>query len=210
MSTLPNFEHRDAADSAFWNERFEKNFTPWDKGDVPIEVRSYFAGLKTDSSNHCLIPGCGNGYEAAYLSELGWDVVAIDFAPAAVASARAKFAQYRDRIIEADFFTYQPTKPLRVIYERAFFCALPPDWRTKIVARWAKLLPASSLLIGFFYIADATGKDSPPLSGPPFAISQQELTKLLSPYFVCLEDKSVADSIPIFNGQERWQIWQRC
>jgi len=35
-----------------------------------------------------LIPCCGIGHEAAYLSEAGWDVTAIDFSSGAVAAAQ--------------------------------------------------------------------------------------------------------------------------
>jgi len=195
---------QDASNPAFWNERFINHVMPWDKGGVPADLQHYFQHAKPEPARQCLIPGCGNGYEAAYLSELGWDVVAIDFSPAAVASARAVNPTWRDRIIEADFFSYQPSKPLSFIYERAFLCALPPALRHKIVGRWVELLPAGSLLLGYFFIEENARK-----SGPPFSITQTELNSLLSPHFVCLENNAVADSIPVFEGNERWQVWKK-
>ncbi|PRC93807.1 methyltransferase domain-containing protein [Solimicrobium silvestre] len=204
MSIPPIFVQRDATMPEFWNERFEQKFVPWDKGGVPLAVQQYIQHQTQPADTQCLIPGCGNGYEAAYLSECGWDVVAIDFSPAAVASARAAHPDWADRIVEADFFKYQPAKPLSLIYERAFLCALPPALRLDVAARWAELLPTRGLLMGFFYITDTGSK-----SGPPFSISQQELNTLLAPHFVCLEDKAVDDSIAVFENCERWQIWQK-
>jgi len=46
--------------------------------------------------------------------------------------------------------------------------------------------------------------------GPPFALhSQPQLYALLAPAFERIEDAPVADSIPVFAGKERWQVWVR-
>ena len=57
-------------------------------------------------------------------------------------------------------------------------------------------------MAGFFFF-DQTVK------GPPFGIERGELDALMAPHFDCVEDKAVADSIPIFAGKERWLVWQR-
>ena len=204
MSQPLNFANRDATQPEFWDERFVAQFIPWDQGAVPVDMQRYFKLLIPMAHTQCLIPGCGNSYEAAYLSELGWDVVAIDFSPAAVASARANNPRWADRIMLADFFSYTPAKPLQCIYERAFLCALPPKLRAKVVARWAELLPADGLLLGYFFIESESAK-----KGPPFAITSRELTDLLSPYFECIEDNPVTDSIAVFENRERWQVWRK-
>jgi SAM-dependent methyltransferase len=149
-----------------------------------------------------LIPGCGTGYELAFLSDAGWDATAIDFSPAAVASARAAVGSWADRLVEADFFSYQPPRPLELVYERAFLCAMPPALWDDVARRWADLLPPGGLLAGFFFFDDAP-------KGPPFGIDRERLARLLEPAFVCMEDAAVADSIPVFAGKERWMVWQR-
>ncbi|MDB5771299.1 MAG: SAM-dependent methyltransferase, partial [Burkholderia sp.] len=83
---MPTFENRDPSSPGFWTERFEQRFTPWDRGGVPVALQQFVAAAPKPLVT--LIPGCGVGYEAAYLSEMGWDVTAIDFSPAAVAAAR--------------------------------------------------------------------------------------------------------------------------
>ena len=74
--------------------------------------------------------------------------------------------------------------------------------RPQVAARWAQLLPPGGYLAGFFYV-DRTVK------GPPFGIERSELETLLAPYFDCVEEADVSDSIPIFVGRERWMVWQR-
>lgn len=197
---MPEFETRDPNDSAFWDERFERGFTPWDRGGVPEALRGFVA--RADRPLSTLIPGCGAAHELGYLSRAGWPVTAIDFSAAAVAAARAGAGQWADRIEQADFFTWQPHRALDFIYERAFLCALPPAMRPAIAARWAELLPLGGFLGGYFYFAD-------PERGPPFGIAPEDLEALLAPSFARIEDMAVTDSIPVFEGHERWQLWQR-
>ncbi|MBI2348719.1 MAG: SAM-dependent methyltransferase, partial [Deltaproteobacteria bacterium] len=56
---------------------------PWDAGGVPHELAGYLAGAPR--GGRALIPGCGAAYEAAAFHEAGYEVIAIDFSPAAVA-----------------------------------------------------------------------------------------------------------------------------
>ena len=103
----------------------------------------------------------------------------------------------------ADFFTFSPAAAYPLIYERAFLCALPrklwADWGRRV----AELLAAGGLLAGYFFICDQA-------KGPPFGILPEQLDELLSPNFVRIEDAAVDDSIPVFSGRERWQVWRRC
>lgn len=197
---MPEFASRDPNTPSFWDERFERGFTPWDRGGVPQALRDFVAGTGKPLST--LIPGCGAAYELAFLSAQGWDATAIDFSPAAVATAKAGLGQWAGNVIEADFFTYCPQRPLDLIYERAFLCALPRAMWPRVAARWADLLPPGSRLAGFFFFDDAA-------KGPPFGIERAALDTLLSPHFECVEDGAVSDSIPVFAGKERWMVWQR-
>jgi hypothetical protein len=196
----PSFASRDPLSPQFWDERFARSFTPWDRGGVPQALRAFVS--RSPRPLVSLIPGCGSAYELVHLCEAGWDAFAIDFSPEAVARAKLSAGQWAERVEEADFFAWQPPRPLELIYECAFLCALPPAMRPRVVARWAELLPPGGRLAGFFFF-DQTVK------GPPFGIDREGLAALLAPYFECVEDSPVADSIPIFAGKERWMVWQR-
>ena len=194
------FTQRNPLDPAFWDERFARAFTPWDRGGVPQALRD-FVGRQARALV-ALIPGCGSASELVYLCEARWDATAIDFAPEAVARARALAGQWGGRIAEADFFAWEPARPVELVYECAFLCALPPALRPQLVARWAELLAPGGQVAGFFYL-DQT------LKGPPFGIERAELAQLMAPYFACVEDAAVTDSIPIFAGKERWMVFRR-
>lgn len=197
---MPEFDSRDPGSPFFWDERFERGFTPWDRGGVPQQLRAFVAAQKQPLRT--LIPGCGAAYELAYLAQAGWDAAAIDFSAAAVATAKAAVGPWAGRVEQADFFAWQPPQPLELIYERAFLCALPRTMWPRVAARWAELLAPGALLAGFFFFDDAA-------KGPPFGISAAGLDELLAPSFVCIEDAPVGDSIPVFAGKERWKVWQR-
>lgn len=197
---MPEFTSRDPLAPAFWDERFERDFTPWDLNGVPQGLRDFIA--RDPAPRTALIPGCGKGYELACMMEAGWDATAIDFSPTAVSRARAQVGQWAPRVVEADFFTWQPPGALDLIYERAFLCAMPPAMWPQVAARWAQLLAPGGLLAGFFFFGSSP-------KGPPFGIARGALEALLTPHFALVEEGEVADSLPVFAGLERWMVWER-
>lgn len=184
----------------FWNRRFAAGTTPWDAGKVPAAFADFVHQQPTPLAT--LIPGCGSAWEAALLAARGWPVCALDFSPTAVARARAVLGESAVDLVCDDFFTFRPARPPELIYERAFLCALPrqlwADWGRRV----AELLPAGGRLAGFFFVCEQ-------LKGPPFGILPEQLADLLQANFVCESDLAVADSIPVFAGRERWQVWRR-
>jgi thiopurine S-methyltransferase len=184
----------------FWCKRFDEGITPWDAGTVPVAFADFVARQPLPFDT--LIPGCGSAWEAAHLAELGWPVTALDFSPVAIGKARNVLGAAKVDLLCADFFTFVPARPIDLIYERAFLCALPRklwgDWGRRV----AELLPAGGRLAGFFFLCDQA-------KGPPFGILQEQLAGLLNPGFELIEDTPVTDSIPVFAGRERWQVWQR-
>jgi SAM-dependent methyltransferase len=189
---------KDSAKPEFWDERFSTGITPWDFGGVPPDLRAWLATPR--GRMRVLVPGCGSAYEARYLAELGHDVTAIDFSDAALAAALKVLGPHSDLLVKADFFRFQPAV-FDVVYERAFLCALPrARWRD-----WAKrvhtLVRSGGVLAGFFYFDDNR-------RGPPFGIAPEALAGLLE-RFERVEDRAAAQSLTVFQGKERWQVWKR-
>ena len=196
---MSEFSQRDPLTPAFWDERFARRFTPWDRGVTPQALRAFVAA---QAPGTVLIPGCGAARELALFAGAGWDVTAIDFSPAAVAAGKAAAGPHAARVVQADFFQWQPAQPLQCMYEQAFLCAMPRAMWPQVAARWAQLLPTGALLAGYFYFDDG-------LKGPPFGIDRAALDALLGADFLCEEDDAVSDSIAVFAGKERWMVWRR-
>jgi SAM-dependent methyltransferase len=190
----------DSSKPEFWDTRFRDGVTPWDAGGVPALLRKW---ISRRTPCRVLIPGAGTGYEVRLFAELGHDVLAIDFADAAIDAARKELGELAQRVRKADFFAFGEG-PFDLVYERAFLCALPParwpDWGR----RMAELIRPGGELAGFFYI-----DDNP--RGPPFGVSPEGLKGLLEPAFDRAENELVppAQSMPVFKGKEIWQVWKR-
>lgn len=192
---------QDSSKPDFWDTRFRQNTTPWDAGRVPAALQRFVA--RHTGRGRVLVPGCGTGYEVRELALAGFDVTAIDFSQAALEAARRELGPLAHLVRLADFFGFEcDTRPFDAIYERAFLCALPRRVWSDWAGRAADLLRPGGLLFGNFFF-DSNVK------GPPFGISQAELDALLAGEFERIEDEPVDDSLPVFAGKERWQVWQR-
>ncbi|HMW18564.1 MAG TPA: methyltransferase domain-containing protein [Accumulibacter sp.] len=201
MSTRPDSQN--PALPAFWDHRFRNGVTPWDAGGIPAEFAEFIARSSADHRRRALVPGCGSAWEAACLVRHGWQTTALDFSPAAIDSARLVLgAEWPGTLLCADFFTFDAGPGFDLIYERAFLCALPPRCRADFAVRMAELLRPGGLLVGYFFCGDT-------VKGPPFAIPIEQLDDLLRPAFAREADQGVSDSLPVFAGGERWQIWRR-
>jgi SAM-dependent methyltransferase len=190
----------DAARPEFWEKRFRENLTPWDAGRVPARLEQF---LKTEPPRQrVLIPGCGSGYEVRAFAEAGFETFAIDFAPAAVERARQTLGPLAHLVRLEDFFGFDFDRPFDLVYERAFLCSLPRPLRPHYAKRVVELLGPQGKVVGFFFFEDGE-------RGPPFGLKTGELETLLGGHFDRTVDAAVSDSIPIFAGKERWQVWEK-
>jgi SAM-dependent methyltransferase len=191
---------QDSSGPEFWDTRYRGNVTPWDAGAVPAQLLRW---LKDRSTARVLVPGCGAGYEVRAFAEHGDDVTAIEFSDAAIESARRELGALAHLVKKADFFSF-PTASYDLVYERAFLCALPRRTWGRWAARTAELVRPGGELAGFFFLDDNE-------RGPPFGISQPRLSELLNSFFTLEASVDIpqAESIPVFKGKERWQVWKR-
>src|SRR5687767_12686946 len=99
-----------------WNASYAGGELPWDTG-VPdenlIEVARHIA------PGRALEIGCGTGTNALWLSQQGFQVVAIDLAPLAIERARAKAPSVRFEV--RDFLAEPPAGPFDFVFDRGCF-----------------------------------------------------------------------------------------
>lgn len=190
----------DPGGAAFWDARYRESFMPWDAGRTPAALARFLDGERTPL--RVLIPGCGSAYEALDFVMRGHDVLAVDFSAPALDRARAVLGDRAHVLRHADFFADDLGAPFDLVYERAFLCALPRRLWAQWAARVAALMRPGGRLAGFFFLGDDG-------HGPPFGLQPGELEGLLAGAFDCFEDAPVDDSLPVFAGRERWQVWRR-
>ncbi|MCA9800682.1 MAG: methyltransferase domain-containing protein [Cyanobacteria bacterium HKST-UBA02] len=190
----------------FWNGLYGADRTPWDMGGVPARLALYL-NEKQAGGGRVLIPGCGSGYEAALFSQAGFRVSALDLSAVALQRAREILATQdlcpEVSFIEGDFFEFESSEPFDIIYERAFLCSFPPGRRADYAEKCRGILAEDGVLVGFFFV------DKERQSGPPYPIPEQSLFDLLGEGFELTEDEAVKDSLEVFAGRERFQVWKR-
>jgi SAM-dependent methyltransferase len=185
----------------FFDARYAAGQTPWDYGGVPSALKRFLD--EHPGPGRALVPGCGFAYEIEAFVSARWEAIGIDFSSVAVAHARQRLARLAGTVINGDFFCYPfRERSFDLIYERTFLCALPPECRPCYAQRSASLLVPSGLLCGFFFMGPETAP-------PPYPIAQAQLDALLGGSFGMAEDRAVEDSVPLFAGKERWQVWSR-
>jgi SAM-dependent methyltransferase len=183
-------------DESYWDKQYQTNNIGWDLGQVSPPIRDYFDKLE-NKSVRILIPGCGNAYEAAYLSEAGFlNVTVIDVAPTVVASLQKKFiANSKIKIIQGDFFEH--VAQYDYIIEQTFFCALPPTLRKNYVTKMNQLLCDGGKLVGLLF--NRTFEQSPPFGG-----SKEQYEDIFNDYFIFEKFEICKNSILPRANTELW------
>ena len=166
----------------FWQERFEKKETGWDRGSPSPQL---LAWLDSGELQPCRIavPGCGTGWEVVELAKRGFDVIGIDYTAAAVQKTRALVdAQgLKAEVIQADVLNYQPQNKFDAIYEQTCLCAIHPEhWLTysQQLVKWLK--PEGSLWVMFMQMLRPAASEEGVIHGPPYHCDINAMRALFS------------------------------
>jgi SAM-dependent methyltransferase len=175
---------------------------PWDLHGVPPALIEFLRHAR--EKGNVLIPGCGSGYEVQAFHEFGWQPLAVDFSPAAIERARAVLGPHASAVRLADFFRDDLGGPFDCVYERTFLCSMLPERWPDYVRRMTELLKPKGRLVGIF----AYGEEPEP---PPFPLKVETASALFGSAFVLVENAAIPaeQSLPLYAGQERWQVWQK-
>ncbi|NNM64523.1 MAG: methyltransferase domain-containing protein [Burkholderiales bacterium] len=157
-------------DRPFWQRLFEQNTTPWDRGSASQQLLTW---LENGTLKPCriLVPGCGHGYEILALAAAGFEVTALDYAPAAVerAAARLSAAGLYANILQADVREWMPDQGLfDAIYEQTCLCALHPDDWAQYAGRLHAWLRPQGRLFALFMQALRDDAAQGLIHGPPY------------------------------------------
>lgn len=187
----------------YWEELYQKNDTPWEKGEASPGVVDFVEGHPELARGTVLVPGCGTGHDVRVWAKAGFHVTGYDIAPSAVALAKEKTAAafLTAEFKLGDFLRDEPPQQFDWIFEHTCFCAIQPDERPLYVAavqRWLK--PDGNYLAVNYLIPDT--------DGPPFGTTREEVVERFSPAFELVEDW-VPRSYPNRTGLERMFWWRK-
>lgn len=143
-----------------WNKRYAQADQLW-SGDPHPQLTDLVAGLRPGTA---LEVACGEGADAVWLAEQGWDVVAVDFSDVAIERAR-RAAQERGLSIQflvGDLADWTPPSSFDLIVE--FYLHMDPDRRVGLHRRLAEHLTVGGHMAVVGHHPDHVGPDRP---GPP-------------------------------------------
>ena len=176
-------------DQNYWNQRYLENNTPWDAGTATTPIVKYIDSL-ADKNLEILIPGAGNAHEAKYLYENGFENIWVcDWAEEALKRFSERFPNFpKDQLLATDFFEIE--KRFDLIIEQTFFCAIPPELRTRYSEKTADLLQVEGRIVGLLFA------DNFPFNGPPFGGTKDEYIQIFSPFYKIDKLEPCYNSIP--------------
>jgi len=182
----------------FWTLRYETENTGWDTGSITTPLKMYFDQL-TDRSLKILIPGCGNGYEAEYLHQLGFNVTVIDLSEYPLKNLKQRCPSLtKNQLIQGDFFELEDTYDL--IIEQQFFSALNPNLRSVYAEKMSDLLKPNGKLVGLLFNIPLN------IDHPPFGGTAEEYSLYFKPYFEFNVFDTCYNSIEPRKGNELFMI----
>lgn len=182
-------------DKEFWNNNYITGDTGWDIGEISTPIKNYIDQVKNKNTK-ILIPGCGNAYEAEYLSDNGFnDITLLDISSVVTDKLRKKFAENKNiKVICGNFFKHENKYDL--ILEQTFFCAIDPDMREAYSEKMKDLLNVNGKIIGVLFEREFE-KD-----GPPYGGSIREYEELFKKYFDVKVLEKCYNSVQPRNGYE--------
>ena len=157
----------------FWNNKYLQQQDKWDLNNPTPQ----FINWSNQNKNKLkiLIPGCGKGHDAIYLSTKGHDVTCIDFSSVALQYLKEKsknIPNIKLNIIEDDFFNLKDdyNNSFDIILEYTFFCAINPSLRSNYFKICNKLLKDKGRLVGIFFPIRKSNIDS----SPPYVVNYKD------------------------------------
>jgi SAM-dependent methyltransferase len=197
-----------AGDATGWFERLYaaadagETEVPWDRG-VPSPFLTQWAAQRglAGSGQRALVVGCGLGNDAEFTAGLGFQTVAFDISPSAIALARRRFPASTVLYMVANLLD-PPAEwhwAFDLVVESLTLQALPDPPRRTAIAKLGDLVaPAGTLIV----IARAR-EPGQTAQGPPWALTRSEIDALTD---TGLEPVRIEDlNDPHYDWPRRWR-----
>ena len=193
-----------------WQERYVNGDTPWDK-NAPAPAINQISLQKPallSPGRKVLVPGCGYGYDALALAELGLDVTGLDIAELALQKASTLTPDNLSvEWLADDAFQLPASRHHRydMVWEHTFLCAIAPEMREEYVKAMWRYLKPNGCLLGVFF----TNPDMAPGEGPPYKIPRSEIIELMGSLFALEWETEPTEHYPGREGREHIMLFRR-
>lgn len=179
-------------DPEYWEERFQKENTPWELGEASPTLVELEKVAEFRPGSSVIVPGCGRGQDALHFCRLNYQVSAVDWAKPAIEELRVLARRERLSLeaLKADFWAIPASwfHTFDIWVEHTFFCAIDPIDRARYVDQLLNLLKPGGDFIGAMFIRNQfEDRSIRGDGGPPFWSTEKEITELFSPHFEILK-----------------------
>ena len=173
-------------------ERGERS-VPWDHGAPHPRLVDWAAERELRGDGlRAIVVGSGLGDDAELIAGLGFQTLAFDVAPSAVAAARRRFPGSAVEYVAADVLDPPAdwTQAFDLVFESRTAQSLPDPPRREAIARIAGLVaPGGTLLV----LADARAASDWPVAGPPWPLTRAEIDAFAATRLVPVRVELLAD-----------------
>jgi thiopurine S-methyltransferase len=181
-------------DSQSWIQSWKEGRTAFHRNEYHEKLLQYFPRLNPQRGQKVFVPLCGKSKDMLWLHEQGLVIHGVELYEGAVkaffeenklkvpqVSKKAGFVSYSGENLYlrcGDFFELREKDTYDFVYDRAALVALPQTLRKKYAEQIGRCLKKGGkcLLIAYEY-------DPSQMEGPPFNISEKEITSLYGDLF---------------------------
>jgi thiopurine S-methyltransferase len=177
-----------------WDARWRDGRIGWHQSKVTGALEEYGAQVLGSDPGRVLVPLCGKTLDLVFLAENAEAVVGVEYVEQAVqeffdeqglspdvdGGPPIRYSAENYLLFASDIFLIdaENTGVIDAVFDRAALVALEPDVRIEYAAHLRSILPGGAriLLVTFDY-------DQRTMNGPPFAVSDPEVTELFGEGF---------------------------
>ncbi|MBK1644405.1 thiopurine S-methyltransferase [Thiocapsa imhoffii] len=210
----------------FWLNRWERGEIGWHQTEINVHLQAYWPQLDLAPDTQVFVPLCGKSLDMLWLVSRGHRVLGVEISEPAIRSFfqdhelhpqmsdKPPFRRYvvdELEILVGDYFqlTACDLAEVGAVFDRASLIALPPGMRPRYSDQFKAIVPttATCFLITLDY-------DQEEMSGPPFAVTDEEVSRLFSDRYriESLASFDIIDDAPRFRQRGltalREQVWQ--
>lgn len=181
-----------------WADVYANETKPrWNLGEPAEALKDMLPRLKLRKAR-VLVPGCGEGHDAAYFASQGHLVTAVDFSDEGLQRGRELYAHLPNlQFLKQDLFQMGPEHEgaYDVIFEHACYAAIDPARRKDLAKLWNRWLAPQGSFMGVFFPMYKP-------EGPPFGATEWEIRERLKKNFRFLFWGRWKNSLPRRQGKE--------
>lgn len=173
-------------ETVYQNSNGDPNQIPWAKLSPHFALEMWLKEKQISGKNKkALVIGCGLGDDAEILSKVGFQVIAFDVSPSAIAWCQTRFphsyVDYEVRDLFAENESWR--KEFDFVFECHTIQALPLKVRSEIIEKTSHFVANEGKLLVITRVRDS---ETPP-QGPPWALSMNELNEFEKQGLILIE-----------------------